>query len=96
MTAPTPEYLRALADRRLAAQNDWASSRGWVEDAEAALRAAANQLEAVQRMHHEREWRPLDGTFIGGTYCDHCRRPWPCNTYRAATADTAPQEGRDA
>lgn len=61
----------------------------------AALEDAADQLEAVQRMHHEREWRPLDGTYIGGTYCNHCRRPWPCSTYQAATADTAPQEVRD-
>lgn len=35
---------------------------------------------AVREMHHEREWRPLDGTFIGGTVCNACRRPYPCPT----------------
>lgn len=43
-------------------------------------------LEAVAEMHAEREWRPLDGTYIGGGSCKSCRQPWPCPTIRAVEA----------
>lgn len=40
----------------------------------------AERERAVRWLHREREWRPLDGTFIGGTVCNACRRPYPCPT----------------
>ena len=41
------------------------------------------RLAAVEALHTERDWRPLDGTYLGGTVCGHCRRPWPCSTITA-------------
>jgi hypothetical protein len=52
-----------------------------VEDlrAEQSARQELQQrIDAALRSHTEREWRPLDGTYLGGTVCNHCRRTWPC------------------
>lgn len=38
--------------------------------------------EGLRGLHAEREWRPLDGTYFGGTVCGHCRRAYPCATVR--------------
>jgi hypothetical protein len=48
MTAPTPEQMRALADERGVVVQHWGETKRWATDAEAALRAAADQLEAVR------------------------------------------------
>ena len=37
-------------------------------------------IATLRFFHVEREWRPLDGMYIGGTICNNCRRPWPCTT----------------
>lgn len=50
------------------------------------LPALTAALREVLRLHTEREHRPLDGTYLGGTVCDHCRHPWPCATVRALAA----------
>lgn len=42
-------------------------------------------LDKVLRAHTEREWRRLDGMYLGGTVCDHCRADWPCHTARTIT-----------
>ena len=47
---------------------------------EAAEQEPTDTERAVRWLHREREWRPLDGTFIGGTVCNACRRPYPCPT----------------
>ena len=52
------------------------------------LEHAQSVVEAVLDLHVEREWRPLDGMYLGGTSCDHCRRSWPCPTVQTLT--TAP------
>lgn len=44
------------------------------------------RLDAVRALHTEREHRPLDGTYLGGTVCDHCRRDYPCPTIAALEA----------
>lgn len=50
---------------------------------DAVLQAAWPVLSAgLRELHVEREWRPLDGTCLGGTVCNHCRRDWPCATVR--------------
>lgn len=38
--------------------------------------------ERLLTFHIERDWRPLDGTYPGGTVCNHCRTDWPCSTVR--------------
>ena len=46
----------------------------------------------VANTHVEREWRRLDGTYLGGTVCDSCRRPWPCKFLPLARAVIAVSE----
>lgn len=57
--------------------------------AEAERDAALAAIAAVNAIHVEREHRTLDGTYLGGTVCDGCRRPWPCPT--VAALDGAPE-----
>ena len=47
------------------------------------LKALTTAVRVVLRLHTEREHRPLDGIYLGGTVCNHCRHPWPCATRRA-------------
>jgi hypothetical protein len=76
MTAPTPEQMRALAeDVQHTVDNGYEFAP---ENVVAALRTAADQLEAVQKV--------LD---------DPLRR-WIDVARIMRTADTAPQEDRDA
>lgn len=44
---------------------------------------ALEAIERVREIHFERGHRPLDGTYLGGTACDGCRRPYPCPTVAA-------------
>lgn len=71
--------------------------QGWVPDypverigaIEAERDAALAAIAAANAIHVEREHRTLDGTYLGGTVCDGCRRPWPCPTIQAL--DGAPE-----
>lgn len=47
---------------------------------DADLSRAEETIEKELAKHVEREWRPLDGTYLGGTICNHCRRDYPCST----------------
>jgi hypothetical protein len=40
-------------------------------------------IEKALAPHVEREWRKLDGTYLGGTICDQCRTDYPCQIVRA-------------
>lgn len=64
----------------------WMARALRVEDERDAALAA---VERVRAIHVEREHRTLDGTYLGGTVCDGCRRPWPCPT--VAALDGAPE-----
>ena len=58
----------------------------FITDARTAVPALTAAVRDVLRFHTEREHRPLDGIYLGGTVCNHCRRPWPCPTVRALAA----------
>ncbi|MFS0885249.1 hypothetical protein [Aeromicrobium sp. 179-A 4D2 NHS] len=54
-----------------------------------AMTAAA--IERVKALHHRRPYGPFDFRTHGQTYfgdvCDHCMRPYPCDTIQAIEAD---------
>lgn len=54
--------------------------------------AALAAIAAVKAIHVEREHRTLDGTYLGGTVCDGCRRPYPCPTVAALDGSPEPEE----
>lgn len=66
MTAPTPEQMRALADK----DNDRFARQMWELSARATLRAAADQLQAVrswadEHYHHFQEISELEAILNG-------------------------------
>jgi hypothetical protein len=60
---------------------------------QSARQSLQQRIDAALRSHTEREWRPLDGTYLGGTVCAHCRTSWPC---AIVTALTAPAESEES
>ncbi|WIB25856.1 hypothetical protein [Curtobacterium sp. MCSS17_015] len=92
----TPEQMRALLSRA----DDYATPHQYqpknepvyvlVRDLAAALRTAADQLEAVRALHFA-----FTRTGERLPECASCGSLWPCDTYELLTADTAPQEDRD-
>lgn len=69
MTAPTPEQMRGLAGVDLNDDDSPMSIREWQERAADALRAAADQLEAVRcwcdSESDEPNWSALDAILVG-------------------------------
>lgn len=49
-------------------------------------------IDELARMHHARDWRPLDGTYIGSKVCQADRLPWPCPTRQVVDRATAARE----
>lgn len=83
MTAPTPEQMRALATELDALAMLTLGTALWhtVHEAKAALRAAADQLEAVER------WLWMQNGHLPGVAIEELSA--------ILNADTAPQENRD-
>lgn len=90
MTAPTPEQMRALADRLKRRQ----AQIGLDVEAEAALRAAAEQLEAIRNLLQEcSDWepgrRPLEWSINDHYFVD-------TEFWRRLTGILDPDTGQDA
>jgi hypothetical protein len=85
MTAVTPQQMRALSDRAEESATGYDTiANGWIDEAEAALRAAADQLEAsvshAQVRRVVKEWWLENEANADALIA------------RILTADTAPQE----
>lgn len=99
MTAPTPEHLRELADQI----ESGIAANVWDRDARAALRAAADQLEAVHDVDRiAAAIKASKDKWYGPSWNEFRNDPPTQADYGTArmivaalTAGTAPQEGRD-